>query len=134
MVTTAYPSNEILIADGQKKWPPPEFVYRRFNFVDGVPEEYAWATDDETTRQLGGMGMQRMTVDTWLDLIEEEKELGTGHMLPRLTLPRPEEVHINLRSLIERGLIAFNIFASPAHLGCDCKVCTHSKKLLEEAA
>ena len=70
-VTTAYPSNEILIADGQKKWPPPEFVYRRFNFVDGVPEEYAWATDDETTRQLGGMGMQRMTVDTWLDLIEE---------------------------------------------------------------
>ena len=41
-----------------------------------------WATDDATTRQLGGMGMQRMTVDTWLDLIEEEKELGTGHMLP----------------------------------------------------
>ena len=108
-VTTAYPSNEILIADGQKKWPPPEFVYRRFNFVDGVPEEYAWATDDETTRQLGGMGMQRMTVDTWLDLIEEEKELGTGHMLPTLTLPRPEE----------HG---------------DCKVCTHSKKVLEEAA
>ena len=110
-VTTAYPSNEILIADGQKKWPPPEFVYRRFNFVDGVPEEYAWATDDETTRELGGMGMQRMTVDTWLDLIEEEKELGTGHMLPTLTLPRPEE-----------------------HGGCDCKVCTHSKKVLEEAA
>ena len=110
-VTTAYPSNEILIADGQKKWPPPEFVYRRFNFVDGVPEEYAWATDDETTRQLGGMGMQRMTVDTWLDLIGEEKELGTGHMLPTLTLPRPEE-----------------------HGGCDCKVCTHSRKVLEEAA
>ena len=123
-VTTAYPSNEILIADGQKKWPPPEFVYRRFNFVDGVPEEYAWATDDETTRELGGMGMQRMTVDTWLDLIEEEKELGTGHMLPTLTLPRPEEVHINLR-LADKPR---------AHIGCDCKVCTHSKKVLEEAA
>ena len=110
-ITTAYPSNEILIAGGQKLWPPPEFVYRRFNFVDGVPEEYAWATDDETTRQLGGMGIQRMTVDTWLDLIDEEKELGTGHMLSTGTLPRPEE-----------------------HGGCDCNVCSHNRKVLEEAA
>ena len=110
-ITTAYPSNEILIAGGQKLWPPPEFVYRRFNFVDGVPKEYAWATDDETTRELGGMGIQRMTVDTWLDLIDEEKELGTGHMLSTGNLPRPEE-----------------------HGGCDCNVCSNNRKVLEEAA
>ena len=79
--------------------------------MDGVPEEYAWATDDETTRQLGGMGIQRMTVDTWLDLIDEEKELGTGHMLSTGNLPRPEE-----------------------HGGCDCNVCSHNRKVLEEAA
>ena len=81
-VTTQYPSNEILIQDGQKKWPAPELVYRRMHFVHGVPHEYAWATSDERTRKSGGMGIQRMTVDTWLELIEKEKALGTGHLLP----------------------------------------------------
>ena len=110
-VTTLYPSNEILIADGQKKWPPPEMVYRRLNFVDGVPHEYHWTTSDETLRERGGCGIQRMTVDTWLELIEKEKALGTGHILPTGNLPRPEE----------RG-------------GCDCKVCSHNRAVLEGAA
>ncbi len=35
--TALSPSNEILIQDGQKKWPPPEMVYRRMHFVNGVP-------------------------------------------------------------------------------------------------
>ena len=30
-VTTQYPSNEILIQNGQKKWPAPELVYRRMH-------------------------------------------------------------------------------------------------------
>ena len=100
-VTTQYPSNEILIQDGEKKWPAPEMVYRRLHFVHGVPHEYAWATSDERIRASGGMGIQRMTVETWLELIEKEKALGTGHLLPCGNLPRPEE----------RG-------------GCDCPTCS----------
>ncbi len=108
-VTTLYPSNEILIQDGQKKWPPPELVYRRMHFVNGVPDEYAWATSDERIRAAGGMGIQRMTVETWADLIEKEKALGTGHLLPcGGNLPRPED----------RG-------------GCDCPVCSRNRKILE---
>ncbi|MDQ2773665.1 MAG: hypothetical protein M3Y57_01875 [Acidobacteriota bacterium] len=41
-VTRLYPPNERLIKDGQKMLPPPEFVYRRLNFPDGVPQEYNW--------------------------------------------------------------------------------------------
>ncbi len=111
-VTTQYPSNEILIQDGQKKWPAPELVYRRMHFVNGVPHDYAWATSDERIRKAGGMGIQRMTVDTWLELIEKEKALGTGHILPcGGNLPRPEE----------RG-------------GCDCPTCSKNRAILEARA
>ncbi len=111
-VTTQYPSNEILIQDGQKKWPAPELVYRRMHFVHGVPHDYAWATSDERIRKAGGMGIQRMTVDTWLELIEKEKALGTGHILPcGGNLPRPEE----------RG-------------GCDCPTCSKNRAILEARA
>ena len=77
-LTTLYPSNEVLIQSGQKQWPAPELVYRRLHFVDGVPEEYAWTTAEESIRVSGGLGIQRMTVDRWLELIETEKARGTG--------------------------------------------------------
>ncbi len=107
--TTCYPSNEILIANGQKMWPAPEMVYRRLFFPNGVPAEYAWTTRQEFIREVGGMGIQRMTVDTWLELIEEEKKLGTGHLLPCGNLPRPEE----------RG-------------GCECEMCSENREILEK--
>ncbi len=111
-VTTQYPSNEIMILNGQKKWPAPEMVYRRLHFVHGVPHEYFWATSDERIRKSGGMGIQRMTVDTWLELIKKEKALGTGHILPcGGNLPRPEE----------RG-------------GCDCPTCSKNRAILEARA
>ncbi|MBV8866596.1 MAG: hypothetical protein JO210_14475 [Acidobacteriaceae bacterium] len=107
-VTTLHPSNETLKKDLEKKWPAPELVYRRLHFVHGVPHEYAWATSDARIRATGGMGIQRMAMDTWLELIEEEKEFGTGHLLPCGNLPRPEE----------RG-------------GCDCAVCSRNRAILE---
>ncbi len=108
-VTTVHPSNEILQQDGEKKWPAPELVYRRLHFVHGVPHEYAWATSDERIRAAGGVGIQRMTVETWRALIEKEKALGTGHLLPcGGNLPRPEE----------RG-------------GCDCAACARNRAILE---
>ena len=108
-VTELYPSNEQLIKEGQAMLPPPDMVYRRLHFVDGVPREYYWTTDDPLARERGGMGIQRMTVDTWLDVIEREKASGTGHIGPcGGNLPRPEE----------RG-------------GCDCETCTHNRAVLE---
>jgi hypothetical protein len=90
---------------GKALWPGPELVYRRLNFVGSVPDEYAWTTDEESIRVNGGVGIQRMTVETWLRQIEKEKALGTGHLLPcGGNLPRPEE----------RG-------------GCGCAVCTRNR-------
>ena len=108
-VTTLYPSNEELIKQGQGMLPAPEMVYRRMNFVHGVPSEYYWTTDDPAARERGGMGIQRMTVDTWLEAIEKESASGTGYVGPcGGNLPRPEE----------RG-------------GCDCEVCSHNRAVLE---
>jgi hypothetical protein len=108
-VTTLYPPNAELIKEGQAMLPPPEMVYRRFHFVGPVPPEYYWTTSDERKRAMGGMGIQRMTIDTWLEVIEREEASGTGHIGPcGGNLPRPEE----------RG-------------GCDCEVCTHNRAVLE---
>jgi len=112
-ITELHPSNEKLIERGQRMLPPPELVYRRLNFPEGVPEEYYWAVSDPVARKYGGMGTQRMTADTWLEVIAREKERGDGHVGPTGVgnLPRPEE----------RG-------------GCDCPVCSHNRALLEGKA
>jgi hypothetical protein len=107
--TTLLPSNEELIEVGKTMDPPPEYVYRRFHFLNGVPQEYAWAGGTAEIRERGGAGVQRMLVDTWLDVIEREKERGDGHIGPcGGNLPRPKE----------RG-------------GCDCEVCTKNAAILE---
>jgi hypothetical protein len=114
-VTRLYPSNEQLIKDGQKMWPPPDLVYRRLNFVNGIPEEYRWTVrpDNEARMQRGGCGIQRMEVDTWLDVIEREKLRSDGHIGPTGVgnLPRP----------MERG-------------GCECPMCKHNREILEKRA
>ncbi|MBV8072426.1 MAG: hypothetical protein JO270_21160 [Acidobacteriaceae bacterium] len=107
--TKLYPSNEELIKRGQKMWPAPDLVYRRLNFVNGVPPEYEWTRNDEIRRQSGGRGIQRISVDTWLEVIDQEKESGTGHVGPAGVgnLPRP----------MVRG-------------GCDCETCAGNRGLL----
>ena len=113
-VTRLHPSNEQLIEDGKKMWPPPDLVYRRFHFPDGIPPEYRWtAPQDDTARlETGGAGIQRMTPDTWLEVIEREKLREDGHLGPTGigNLPRPKE----------RG-------------GCDCPVCSRNRPV-ERAA
>lgn len=112
-VTKLVPDNNGLIERGKKMYPPPDLVYRRFNFVHGVPPEYHWTTDDPETRRLGGRGIQRMTVDTWLEVIEKEKDNPDGLIgpTPNGNLPRPKE----------RG-------------GCDCPVCTQNQARLDRLA
>ncbi len=112
-VTELYPSNDVLIEDGKKMDPPPEFVYRRMHFPDGVPEEYAWTTRDPVMRKYGGMGIQRMTPDTWLETIKREEHDTRGH-IGRTgvgNLPRPKE----------RG-------------ECDCPSCVRGQLRLDKAA
>ena len=113
-VTKLYPSNAGLIKEGQAMDPPPDLVYRRLNFPHGVPEEYRWVAKSHPERfERGGMGTQRMRVETWLDVIEREEASGTGHVGPTGVgnLPRPKE----------RG-------------GCDCEVCTHNREVMERRA
>jgi len=110
-VTKLYPSNAGLIKEGQAMDPPPDLVYRRLSFPHGVPAEYRWAVGSSEGRmERGGIGTQRMTVDTWLDAIEREEASGTGHVGPTGVgnLPRPRE----------RG-------------GCDCEVCTQNRHAME---
>ena len=90
--TTLYPPNRTLLERKEKMDPPPNIVYRRLNFVDGVPPEYYWATNDPRRREFGGHGIQRMAVETWLETIAEEERRGTGHLGPCSDpLPRPKE-------------------------------------------
>ncbi|MBV9302561.1 MAG: hypothetical protein JOY62_16655 [Acidobacteriaceae bacterium] len=105
-ITTLYPSNEQLIKEGKAMLPPPDLVYRRLNFSTCVPPEYRWATRNPEAWERGGTGIQRMTVDTWLKVIEQEKALGTGHVGPTGagTLPRPAE-----------------------HGECECEVCRRNQ-------
>lgn len=113
-VTKLYPSNAALIKQGQSMDPPPDLVYRRLNFPNGIPAEYHWAAASHPERfERGGHGIQRMTVETWLDVIDREEAGATGHIGPTGVgnLPRPKE----------RG-------------ECDCDVCTHNRDLLERQA
>jgi Fe2+ or Zn2+ uptake regulation protein len=110
-ITKCFPPHEEMVKKYQKTSPAPDLVYRRLNFINGVPAEYYWTTSDERIRESGGMGIQRLRPEDWLKVMEEEKALGTGHLLPSFSMPRPEE----------RG-------------GCDCDVCTGNRRILEQEA
>jgi len=74
-------------------FPPPELVYRRINFPDGVPDVYSWCGPTQEIREFGGCGIQRMTLDTWLMVVEQEKGFSDGRIggTGVGNLPRPEE-------------------------------------------
>ncbi len=91
--------------------PSPDLVYRRLNFPASVPPEYYWATSNPRARELGGTGIQRMTVDMWLEVIERERAEGSGHIGPTGigNLPRP-----------------------PENGTCECHVCTRASANADE--
>lgn len=108
-VTRLYPSNDVLRERAEKMDPPPDMVYRRLDFADGVPIEYYWTTDDAARRRNGGHGIQRMSVKTWLETIAREERRDHGHVGPcAQPLPRPKS----------RG-------------GCECEVCAGIREKLE---
>lgn len=102
-VTTLYPSNTQLTKEKKRMKPEPTLVYRRFHFPDGIPPEYAWTAPASAERRgVGGCGVQRMTTETWEEVIEREAHNEDEHVGPTGVgnLPRPKE----------RG-------------GCSCAVC-----------
>lgn len=119
-VTTLHPSNQNVIERGKKMWPRPDLVYRRLNFPHGVPPQYDWVGLDAVQRQYGGCGIQRMTTETWLQVIEREapevlregfrSSIAPEHIGPtgNGNLPRPKE----------RG-------------GCECAVCVANQVILD---
>jgi hypothetical protein len=89
---------------------PPDLVYRRLNFPHGIPPEYHWAAASTPHLfETGGAGIQRMTFDTWREVIQREQSTAAGHIGPTGSgnLPRP----------LRRG-------------GCDCRVCSHNREIL----
>jgi hypothetical protein len=109
--TELFPPNEELIQLGRTVDPRPELVYRRLHFPDGVPSEYYWTTKNENLRRYGGLGIQRMLLDTWLEVIQREALRGDGHLGPSGVgnLARPKE-----------------------HGECECPVCTRNQDLSEQ--
>lgn len=110
-LTKLFPSNDQLLKEAQSMDQPPDLVYRRLDFVNGIPPEYHWtARSTPELFESGGAGIQRMTFATWRDVIERESASATGHIGPTGVgnLPRP------------------------AHRGeCDCPVCAHNREIME---
>ncbi len=102
-ISEKYPSNEELRREGERMDPPPSLVYRRLDFANGIPDEYQWVTRDPYQRQYGGCGIQRLSVERWLEVIQQEDKMAGEHVGPtgEGNRPRPKE----------RG-------------GCECPVCT----------
>ncbi len=108
-VTYYIPSNEALIEELAKKELKPKTVDRRLNFPDGLPPEYAWTNLHHpdtcelgqagrwcpkcVAKARGGQGVQRMTYDTWLQVIEREKQTPGQHAGPTRVgnLPTPKQ-------------------------------------------
>jgi hypothetical protein len=112
--TTAYPANEevekMIAKKEEETGRPVELVYRRLNFINGIPDEYAWTTSDPLRRKFGGMGIQRLRVEDWRQHILEEEP--NGHLRRSdFQMPRPED----------RG-------------GCQCRLCRAMAERLEQEA
>ena len=62
-------------------------------------------------RKNGGCGIQRMTIDTWLEVIEREEKRADGHIGPtgKGNLPRPAQ-----------------------YGECDCPACKANQSLAKE--
>jgi hypothetical protein len=107
-VTEKYPSNAELREKLAHMKPPPDLIYRRIHFRGGVPEEYDWVQPDDRQRELGGICIQRLTVDGWKKLVSSERWEG-GHLRRSLD-PRPR----------------------PKVRGeCDCETCVGNRRRLE---
>ena len=89
-VSRFYPPNHELSDILAMMDPKPDLIYRRLNFVDGVPLDYYWVKPTPTFRKYGGMYVQRVLPEEWPHLLLAEGKVGV-HVTPaRYPQPRPE--------------------------------------------
>jgi hypothetical protein len=80
--TSYYPTNEEILKWTAKRPEKPLYMSRYIVFPDGVPSEYDW-TNTTPTQTTGTLhAVQKMSWERWLEVIEHEKSLGTGHIGP----------------------------------------------------
>jgi hypothetical protein len=86
VVTQFFPPNEELEKMIDETEPKPTLVYRRLFFPDGVPSQYQWTRPRKGQATNGGLGIQRMTVETWRSLRAKERESGLAESTGQVTL------------------------------------------------
>jgi hypothetical protein len=90
-VSTFYPPNDEFERLRLKMNPPPDMIYRRLNFIHGVPPEYDWIEPTPEFRRYGGMFLQRVTVEEWPSILAQELLIGNCRVISALyPQPRPE--------------------------------------------
>lgn len=86
VVTEFYPSNDELEQLIENCVPKPELVYRRLSFPDGVPALYQWTRPRTGQAVNGGLAIQRMTLDIWRGLRDQERASGHAESTGQPTL------------------------------------------------
>jgi hypothetical protein len=83
-LTEFAPSNDAILRQLDRQSPhPPEEVYRKFEFPQGMPPEYHCFTDREDYRRERGHTIEQwLSLDAWRETARREEALGTGHALP----------------------------------------------------
>jgi hypothetical protein len=90
-VTVYYPPNEEFEQLRLKLDPPADLIYRRLNFIHGVPPEYLWTDPPADIQQYGGHFLQRITPEEWPIILQAERKSKTGLVIPATNAqPRPE--------------------------------------------
>ncbi len=64
-VTTFTPPNQEFERLRLEMDPPPDMIYRRLNFFNGIPEEYMWALPTPQLARWGGQFLQRILPEDW---------------------------------------------------------------------
>lgn len=87
-VSTFYPPNaefEKLMCEME---PRPDLLYRRLNFIHGVPREYNWVAPTPEFRLYGGLFLQRILPSDW-PYISFMENLKPGHHAISAPNPQP---------------------------------------------
>jgi hypothetical protein len=90
-VSTFFPANEEFEKERLEMDPEPTLIYRRLNFVHGVPREYLWTNPTPQIKMRGGHFLHRMSVEDWPAVMEDERKMNPRHAVPAARpLPRHE--------------------------------------------
>ncbi|MGC2661928.1 MAG: hypothetical protein WA324_28545, partial [Bryobacteraceae bacterium] len=86
MVVDFCTTNDELAAEIEQKKVEPTLLYRRLHFPNGVPAYYQWVRPRKGMATRGGMAMQQMTLETWDELREVERQTGFAESTGKVTL------------------------------------------------